>query len=131
MFLGMNLVRFDERGMRILWGEAILFSALFGLVYHSCLIGIALFLILFAFLYSQSRAVYAVFILSFLWGLIIAGLAIDFGWGWALALWAIVFYKGVKIHFRELKRSSDDLVFTVADADAWRGNWFLGPQNSN
>ena len=131
MFLGMNLVRFDQKGIRILWGEAVLFSALFGLVYHSWLIGITLFVILSGFLFSQSRAVFAVFILSFLWGLIFAGLAIDFGWGWALALWAIVFYKGVRIHFRELKRSSDDLIYTAANAEIWRGNWYLGPQNHN
>ena len=79
-------IRFDQSGMRILWAEAVLFSALFGMIYRSWPVGIALFLILFAFLYSHSRAVYAVFILSFLWGLIFAGLAIDFGWRLGLSI---------------------------------------------
>jgi len=124
-------VRFDQAGMRVLWSEAVLFSVLFGVIFRSCPVAIVLFTILFAFLYSQSKAVYAVFILSFLWGLIFAGLAIDFGWGLALALWGIVFYKGVRIHLRELKRSWDDPIFTAENAVAWKGNWFLGRQNLN
>jgi len=121
-------VRFDKSAMKILWVEAALFSALFGVIFRSCPVAIMLFLILFAFLHNQNRAVYAVFILSSLWGLIFAGLAIDFGWGWALALWGIVFYKGIRIHLRELNRSSDELHFVGSD---WRQYWHLGSQNFN
>lgn len=57
-------MQFDPKSMRILWAEAVLFSVLFGMIYRSWPVSIALFLILFAFLYSQSRAVYAVFVTS-------------------------------------------------------------------
>jgi hypothetical protein len=121
-------IRFDQASIRILWTEAFLFSALFGVIFRSCPVAIIFFLILFAFLHSQSRAVYAVFILSFLWGLIFAGLAINFGLGWELALWGIVFYKGVRIHFRDLKRSPDEWDFAEND---WGKNWQLRRQNLN
>ena len=128
MLNSITKVRFDQAGIRILWAEAALFSILFGVIFRSCPVAIVLFLILFAFLHSQSRAIYAVFILSFLWGLIFAGLVIDFGWGWALVLGGIVFYKGLRIHLRDLKRSPDEWDFTGND---WKQNWHLGRQNLN
>ena len=114
--------------MVILWAEAALFSILFGVIFRSWPIAVLLFSVLYAILHSQSRPIYAVFILSFLWGFIFAGLAIDFGWGWALALWGIVFYKGIRIHLRELKRSLDELDYTGND---WSQNLYLGRQNLN
>ena len=121
-------VRFDKASTRILWTETILFSALFGMIFRSWPIAILLFSVLFTFLHNQSRAIYAVFILSFLWGFIFAGIAIDFGWVWALVLGGIVFYKGIRIHLRDLKRSPDEWDYAGKD---WSQNWHLGRQNLN
>ncbi len=121
-------VRFDKASMRILGAEAVLFSALFGVIFRSWPVAMVLFLALFSLLHNQSRAVYAVFILSFLWGFIFAGLTIDFGWVWALVLGGMVFYKGIKIHLRELKRSPNKWDFAGSN---WSQSWHLGRQNLN
>jgi len=123
-------IRFDARSMRVLWSEAVLFSILFGVVFRSWPVAVVLFMILFTFLQSQGRAVYAVFILSFLWGFIFAGLGFDAGgWIWALALGGFVFYKGVRIHFRDLKQ--EDIFSGSFKAAGWSQDWNFGRQNLN
>jgi len=124
--------RFDQRGMMILWSEAGLFSIVFGIAYRSGLVSVILFSILFMLLRSPQRVIYAVFVLSFLWGMIFAALGYDGGgWIWALALGGFVFYKGVRIHFRELTLSWNDQIYTTKNAVTGRGNWYLGGQNLN
>lgn len=123
-------VQFDQRSIKILWSEAALFSILFGVVFRSWPVAVILFMIQFTFLHGQGRAVYAVFILSFLWGFIFAGLGFDAGgWIWALALGGFVFYKGVRVHFRDLKQ--EDIFSGSIKTVGWSQDWNFGRQNLN
>ncbi len=125
-------MRFDKAGMRILWSEAVLFSVVFGIAHRSALVPLILFFVLYTLLRSPKRNIYAVVLLSFLWGLIFAALAFDAGgWLWSLALGGFVFYKGVRIHLRDLKQSWSDPILTAENAVTWNGNWYFGRQNPN
>ncbi|MBF0489349.1 MAG: hypothetical protein HQL15_01855 [Candidatus Omnitrophica bacterium] len=79
----------------------------------------------------QRGTFYTILTLSFVWGFIVFCICYsDGGWIWGLGLGAIVFYKGVRIHFRELKQPWDNFSFTdYNNASGWRQNWYR--QNLN
>jgi len=129
MLKNFTQIRFDQKSMIILHSEAALFSIVIGIAYRSGLVSVILFSILFVLLRSPQRVIYAIFVLSFLWGMIFAALGFDAGgWIWAIALGGFVFYKGIRIHFRDLKQID---AFADYESWSWRQNWFLGRQNLN
>ena len=65
---------------------------------------------------------------GFLAGMIGYGL---FGWAWALLLGILALISGVKIHCRDLRRPFVSRTIEQFNANKWRQNWHLGPQNLN
>lgn len=122
--------RFEKNSMIILWSEAVLFSVVFGIAYRSGIVPVFLFGVLFYLLRSPKRIIYAVILLSFLWGLIFAALAYEAGgWIWALALGGFVIYRGIRIHLRDLKQ--EDVLPCALSAVDLTQNWNFGRQNLN
>ena len=106
-------------------GESVIFSVIYGLMFHSWAFAGVLFAILFALLRGQGTAVYAVFVLSFLWSFVFAAFGYGIG-GWigAMILGGVVFLNGVQLHFRDLKRSWVDAdIPTAINAAQWRQGW--------
>lgn len=63
--------------------------------------------------------------------MIFAALGFDAGgWIWALTLGGFVFYKGVRIHLRDLNQV-DMFSGNLNNGVDWRQNWHLGRQNLN
>jgi len=126
-------VRFDKTSMGILWVESFIFAAIYGAMFHSWPVFGILFLGLAVLMSRPKTAVYTIFILCFLWSFIFASIGYGIGGAaGAVILGAIVFYKGVRIHFRDLKSSWDDVGFAGhANAVEWRQNWYGRRQNLN
>ena len=122
--------RFQKDSMIILWTEAVLFSVVFGIAYRSVVVPVILFSVLFVLLRSPKRIMYAIVLLSLLWGIIFAALGYDGGgWIWALVLGGFVFYKGVRIHLRDLKQ--DDVFAGSFSSMGLVQNWNFGRHNLN
>jgi hypothetical protein len=71
--------------------------------------------------------------MSFLWSPIFfsIGFAIA-GWIGGLVLGGWVIFNGIKLHWRDLKRSQEDEnIESYVNTVKWRQNWHLGPQNLN
>ncbi len=133
MMRNMARSRFDRGSMALLWIESVIFSVIYGLGIHSWVVTAVLFAVLFALLRGQGTAVYSIFVLSFLWAFIFAAVGFGIGgWVGAMILGGLVFSHGVRLHFRDLKRSwADQVSFQFADAGQWRRNWYLPGQNLN
>lgn len=116
--------RFNKSSMAILWVESFVFAGIYGAMFHSWAVFGVLFAVLAVLMIKPQTAVYTIFILSFLWAFVFAA----FGFGIAGTIGAVivgglVFFNGVKLHFRDLRSSWDD-VGTAGHANAqWRQNW--------
>jgi len=124
-------VRFDKSSLRVLWIEAFIFATIYALMFKTWLVWAVLFLPS-AFLLSKPKtAVYTIFIICAQWVFIFAALGYGIG-GWigAVIVGTIVFYKGVRLHLRDLKHSTDKWEWDFVGHD-WRQNWYLGRQNLN
>ena len=124
-------VRFDKKSTLLLWVEAFIFAVIYGLMFKTWLVWAILF-VPSAILLSKSRtAVYTIFIICGLWTFIFAALGYGIG-GWigSVVVGATVFYKGVRLHLRELKRFPDEWEWNFVGQD-WRKNWHLGGHNLN
>jgi len=122
-------IRFDKPSLRILWAESFIFAIIYALMFKTWVVWAALFLPS-AFLLSRPKtAVNTIFIVCAQWVFIFAALGYGLG-GWlgAVVVGAIVFYKGVRLHLRDLKRFTDELGYIRQD---WRRNWYLRRQNLN
>ncbi len=104
----------NQAGIRFLWLELLIFSAIYGLMFKSWLVWGAIFFSLAILLNRPKGPVYMVFALSFLWSIVFFGLGVGFG-GWAggLVTGGIVFWIGVKRHISDLP---------------WRRNTFPTPE---
>ena len=129
MFNFITETRFDQKSTRILWVESFIFAVIFGLMFKTWVVWGVLFLGSAVLLSKPNTAVYTIFVVCALWTFIFAALGYGIG-GWigAIVVGATVFYKGVRLHLRELKRLPDQSNFAVND---WRQNWYLGRQNLN
>jgi hypothetical protein len=115
--------------MRILWLESFIFAVIFGLMFKTWVVWGVLFLVSAVLLSKPKTAVYTIFITCSLWTFLFAALGYGIaGWIGAVVVGLTVFYKGVRLHLRDLKRSSDEWDFVGHD---WRQNWHLGRQNFN
>ena len=134
MFIkGISQARFDRAGINFLWLELTIFSVIYGLMIKSWLVFAVLFLGPAWLMSRPQTVVYTVFVMSFLWAWIFAVIGYGFG-GWigAVVLGGLVFSNGVRLHFRDLKRSWVDADIAVAiNAAQWRQNWQGGQQNLN
>ena len=125
------IARFNDHNFKILWFEALLFSAIIGPVFHAWAGVGLLFAGLWWLLDRRRGTVYMIYVLSAAWGFL--GFAMGFcfgGWGWGLALAGLAFMNGVKVHYRDLKRPLE-ANFERLNANEWRQNWYLGNQNLN
>jgi len=122
-------VRFDKKSTWLLCAEAFIFAMIYGLMFKTWLVWAALFIPCVILLSKPNTAVYTIFIICGLWTFIFAALGYGIG-GWigAVIVGTTVFYKGVRLHLRELKRLPDEWNFVEHD---WRQNWHLGRQNLN
>jgi len=126
-------VRFDRAGGAFLWLELAVFSVIYGLMFRSWLAGAFIFLGSAVLMSRPQTVIYTVFVMSFLWAFVFAAIGFGIG-GWigAVILGVLVFSNGLRLHFRDLKRSWVDVdiagAINVAD---WRQNWYLGGQNLN
>ena len=134
MFIkGLSQVRFDRASTNLLWLELTIFSAIYGLMIHSWLLFAVLFLGPAWLMSRPQTVVYTVYVMSLMWAWIFTVIGYGFG-GWigAVVLGGLVFSNGVRLHFRDLKRSWVDTDMAgVVNAVEWRQNWYLGGQNFN
>ena len=129
MLKSLMLVRFERNSTLLLWLESFIFAVIYGLMFKTWIVWAVLFLPSAILLSKPKTAVYTIFVICGLWTFIFAALGYGIG-GWigAVVVGATVFYKGVRLHLRELKRSPDEWNFVGHD---WRQNWHLGRQNLN
>ena len=122
-------IRFDGKSTILLWVESFVFAAIYGAMFHSWSVFGILSLGLAVLMSRPKTAVYSIFIICSLWAFVFAAFGYGFG-GWigAVALGATVFYKGVRLHLRDLKRSPDEWNFVGKN---WRQQWYLGGQSYN
>lgn len=126
-------IRFDRKSKAILWVEAAVFTVIYGLMFKTWLVTAGMALVATFFMSKPRTQAYMVYWMSFLWSPIFfsIGFAIA-GWigGFVLGGWVI--FNGIKLHWRDLKRSQEDeSIETYVNAVNWRQNWHLGPQNMN
>jgi len=124
-------IRFNKSSIRLLWLESFIFSVIYALMFKNWLVWAALFLPSAILLSRPGTAVYTIFIICGLWVFIFAALGYGIG-GWigGVVVGATVFYKGVRLHLCDLKRSDDVWEWDFVGQD-WRQNWHLGRQNLN
>ena len=124
---------FHDINYRILWLEALLFSAFIGAGSRSWVVFGLLFLGLSWLLNLRKGTAYMIYALSLLWGFIPFCMGTAWGgWGWGAALGGVAFISGVRIHYRDLKRPWDGVDFAgYNNAVEWRQNWYWGRQNLN
>lgn len=124
-------VRFDKKSTWLLGIEAFVFAAIYGLMFKTWIVWAVLFLPSAILLSKPKTAVYTILIVCALWTFIFAAIGFGIG-GWigAVVVGATVFYKGVRLHLRDLKRSPDTWEWDFVGQD-WRQNWYLGRQNLN
>ncbi len=124
-------VRFDKKSTWLLWAEAFIFAVIYGLMFKTWVVWGILFLGSAVLLSKPRTAVYTIFIICGLWTFLFAAFGYGIG-GWigAVVVGATVFYKGVRLHLRDLKRSHDEWEWDFVGHD-WRQNWHLGRQNLN
>jgi hypothetical protein len=117
--------------MIILWIETFVFAAIYGLMFKTWVVWGILFLGSAILLSRPKTAVYTIFVICSLWVFIFAALGYGIG-GWigAVVVGATVFYKGVRLHLRDLNRSQDKWEWDFVGHDL-RHNWYLGRQNLN
>ncbi len=115
-------VRFDNKSMVILWTELAVFAVIYGLMFKSRLAGGIIFLIPAMLMSRPKTAVYAIFILSFLWSFVFTAIGYGIGgWVGGMVLGAMVFLNGVRLHMRDLTRVVDNVSnYNVME---WRKNW--------
>ncbi len=121
-------MRLAPESMKILWMELMIFSIIYGLIYRSGIVFGVVFIGL-AMLIKPKRAIYAIFILGFMWAFIFVGLGYDWGgWQWATVLGAIVYLNAIRLHFRDLKWSQSPRVENnsiLTRQDRHYGDWNL------
>jgi uncharacterized membrane protein len=126
-------VRFDNKSMAILWVESVVFAVIYGLMFKLWLVGGIIFLILVMLIGRPMTAVYAIFVLSFLWSFVFT--AIGYGIGGlvgGMVLGAMVFLNGVRLHFRDLRFSCDTVdPSEYVNTIEWRRSWYDGRPNLN
>ncbi len=126
------IAQFHDKTFATLWLESLLFSVLFGIGFHSWLVSVLMFLGLSWLMNKWKGTLYTIFTLSFLWGFMIFCIVYSVGgWVWGLALGSLVFYKGVRIHLRELKESLNFNFFGSNNVREWRQDNYWGRQNLN
>ena len=127
------IAQFNDKTFATLWLESLLFSVLFGIGFHSLLVSVLMFVGLTWLMKKWKGTLYTILTLSFLWGFVVFCVCYSSGsWVWGFALGAIVFYKGVRIHFHELKESFDNFnVFSPNNIREWRQDNYWGRQNLN
>lgn len=124
--------RFNKTSTTLLWVESFIFAAIYGAMFHSWPVFGVLFLGLATLMVRPKTVVYAIFILCFLWSFVFA--SIGYGIGGtvgAVIAGGLVFFNGVKLHFRDLKSSWDDVGYAGYANAQWRQNWHGGQQNLN
>jgi len=96
-------IRFDKKSTIILWIEAFIFAVIYGLMFKTWVVWGVLFLPSAILLSKPKTAVYTIFIICGLWTFIFAALGYGIG-GWigAVIVGMTVFYKGVRLHLRDL-----------------------------
>jgi len=122
-------IRFDKKSTWLLGFEAFIFAVIYALMFKTWLVWAILFLPSAILLSNPKTAVYTIFIICGLWTFIFAALGYGVG-GWigVMIVGMTVFYNGVRLHLRDLKRSFDELDVVGHD---WRQNWHFGRQNLN
>lgn len=122
----------NDKNLKILWFELIIFFIIFGIAYRSWLV---LSLVLGGLSWLMSRpkgTVYMIYALSSLWGFIAFSIGYSLGWGWASGLGLAFFLVGVTAHTSGLQRPLDRPVSSrQKNANEWRRNWYLGQPNLN
>ena len=134
MFKNITQTRFDRASVILLWIEATIFSGVYGAAFHSWAVGVIIFLGTARLMSKPQTVVYTVFVMSFLWAWIFVALGFEMG-GWigSVVLGVVVFFNGVRLHFRDLKRlwMDADIAGAIKTAQ-WRQKWSNnGWQNLN
>ena len=126
-------IRFDRKSKAILWTEAVVFAVIYGLMFKTWIVTAVLILISSVLMSKPRTQAYTIFLMSFLWCPIFFAIGFTIG-GWigGIVLGGLVIYKGIKLHWRDLKRSQEDEnIEAYVNTEKWRQNWHLGPQNLN
>ena len=125
--------RFNQTSTALLWVESFIFSGIYGAMFHSWQVFGVFFLGLAALMSRPQTAVYTIFVLCFLWSFVFAALGFGIaGTVGAVIVGGLVFFNGVKLHFRDLKSTWNDMGFSgYPNAVEWRQNWHGGWQNLN
>jgi predicted membrane protein len=126
-------IRFDRKSKIILWAEAVVFAVIYGLMFKTGLVTAGMVLIAAVLMSKPRTQAYMVYCMSFLWSPIFFSIGFAMaGWIGGLVVGGLVIYKGIKLHWRDLKRSrEDESIGAFVNAVKWRQNWHLGPQNLN
>ena len=126
------LTRFNNKIYTTLWIESLLFSALFGVAFHSWLVFSLMSVGLFWLIHQTKGMAYTVIALSLFFGFISASIGYSFGgWLWAGILGIMVLVKAIQVHWRKLGMSWVDLGFRWNKVVRWQRNGYLGRQNLN
>lgn len=126
-------IRFDQKSKAILWAETIVFGVIYGLMFKTCLVTAGLVLITIVLMNKARTQAYMVYWMSFLWSPIFFSIGfVVASWLGGLVLGVWVIFNGIKLHWRDLKRSQEDEnIGAYVNTVKWRQNWHLGPQNLN
>jgi predicted membrane protein len=131
--ISLSDIRFNQKSKIILWIEAGVFAVIYGLMFKTWIVTAGLVLIASLLMNKPRMEAYKVYWVSFLWCPVFFAIGFTIG-GWigGLILGGLVMYKGIKLHWRDLKRSQEDEnIEAYVNAEKWRQNWHLGPQNLN
>ena len=122
----------NNKNIRILGFEALLFSALYGVAFRSWVVFGVMFLGSFWLLNRPRGTVHMIYAMSLLWGFIAFSVGHSISWGWAAMLGVIFFLIGVRAHFTGLKNLMSSTVVSVNhDRIEWQRNVYQGRQNLN
>lgn len=126
-------IRFDRKSKNILWAEAAVFAVIYGLMFKTWLVTAGMALIATFFMSKPRTQAFMVYWMSFLWSPIFFNIGFAMaGWIGGLVFGGFVIYKGIKLHWRDLKRSQEEEgIEAYVNAMKWGRNWHLGSQNLN
>jgi hypothetical protein len=116
----------------ILWFEQLLFSALYGIAFHSWVVFGLMFLGSFWLLNRPRGTVHMIYAMSLLWGFIAFSIGHSISWGWATMLGMAFFLLGVGAHLTGLTKPVVSTIVSVNhENNEWRRNGYEGRQNLN
>ncbi len=124
--------KLTNHNYRILWAEGVVLSVIIGSGFASWPGAIVLLAVLMWVLDRRWGSIYLIGFYSCAWGFLAGMIGYGLGgWAWALLLGLLALRSGIKIHCRDLKRPFVNASFENFNANQWRQNWLLGPQNLN